>query len=55
MERASELLREGSLKVWQVAEAVGYRQPAPFAKAFRRRHGHAPSELRAVVRTRQAA
>jgi AraC family transcriptional regulator, regulatory protein of adaptative response / methylphosphotriester-DNA alkyltransferase methyltransferase len=34
MEHAEELLREGSLRVWEVAEAVGYSQPAQFAKAF---------------------
>ncbi len=43
MERAAELLSEGELRVWQVAEAVGYRQPAQFAKAFRRHHGRSPS------------
>jgi len=48
MERADELLREGSLRVGEVAEAVGYSQPAQFAKAFRRHHGHAPSALRAA-------
>ncbi|MGI8944760.1 MAG: helix-turn-helix transcriptional regulator [Thermoleophilaceae bacterium] len=49
MERAEELLREGSLRVNEVAEAVGYSQPAQFAKAFRRHHGHAPSALRAAA------
>src|SRR5215218_10392433 len=43
MERAGELLREGTLRVWEVAEAVGYSQPAQFAKAFRRHHGYALS------------
>jgi len=46
MERAAELLREGSSPVNQVASAVGYRQPAQFAKAFRRHHGAAPSSFR---------
>lgn len=55
MERAEELLREGSLRVWEVAEAVGYRQPAQFAKAFRHHHGRPPSALRALPAPRRAA
>jgi AraC family transcriptional regulator of adaptative response / methylphosphotriester-DNA alkyltransferase methyltransferase len=47
MERAAELLRIGSLTVRDVAHRVGYRQPAQFAKAFRRHHGIAPSDFRA--------
>ena len=46
MERAAELLREGDAPVNQVASAVGYRQPAQFAKAFRRHHGAPPSSFR---------
>jgi AraC family transcriptional regulator, regulatory protein of adaptative response / methylphosphotriester-DNA alkyltransferase methyltransferase len=52
MERAAELLREGSLRVWEVAEAVGYSQPAQFAKAFQRHHGCPPSAFRANRRSR---
>jgi AraC family transcriptional regulator of adaptative response / methylphosphotriester-DNA alkyltransferase methyltransferase len=48
MTRAAELLREDVLPVAAVARAVGYRQPAQFSKAFRRHHGHPPSELRRV-------
>ena len=47
MERAAELLRIRGLTVRDVAHRVGYRQPAQFAKAFRRHHGVAPSEFRA--------
>jgi AraC family transcriptional regulator of adaptative response / methylphosphotriester-DNA alkyltransferase methyltransferase len=43
MARARELLRAGSLPVHRVATSVGYRQPAQFAKAFRRHHGKPPS------------
>ena len=43
MERAATLLRFGSMPVGRVAASVGYRQPAQFAKAFRRHHGRAPS------------
>jgi AraC-like DNA-binding protein len=46
MERAATLLRFGSMPVARVAAAVGYRQPAQFAKAFRRHHGRAPSAFR---------
>ena len=46
MRRAAELLKEGKLPVGEVARRVGYRQPAEFAKAFRRHHGAPPSSLR---------
>jgi transcriptional regulator GlxA family with amidase domain len=46
MRRAAELLRGSSLPINQVASAVGYRQPAQFAKAFRRHHGTPPSRFR---------
>jgi AraC-like DNA-binding protein len=47
MERAADLLRIRGLTVRDVAHRVGYRQPAQFAKAFRRHHGIAPSDFRA--------
>jgi transcriptional regulator GlxA family with amidase domain len=46
MERAADLLREGGAPVNRIAKAVGYRQPAQFAKAFRRHHGSPPSSFR---------
>ena len=46
MARAAELLVGSSLSVREVASAVGYRQPAHFADAFRRRHGVTPSQYR---------
>jgi AraC family transcriptional regulator of adaptative response / methylphosphotriester-DNA alkyltransferase methyltransferase len=46
MERAAELLAARSPTVREVAHRVGYRQPAQFAKAFRRHHGVAPSDYR---------
>jgi AraC-like DNA-binding protein len=46
MERAAELLGSRSLTVRDVARRVGYRQPAQFAKAFRRHHGMSPSAYR---------
>jgi AraC family transcriptional regulator, regulatory protein of adaptative response / methylphosphotriester-DNA alkyltransferase methyltransferase len=47
MERAAELLTRRGVTVREVAHRVGYRQPAQFAKAFRRHHGVAPSDYRA--------
>jgi AraC family transcriptional regulator of adaptative response / methylphosphotriester-DNA alkyltransferase methyltransferase len=47
MQRALDLLRAGSMPVRDVAASVGYRQPAQFAKTFRRHHGAPPSSFRA--------
>ena len=46
MRKALELLREGRMAVRDVANSVGYRQPAQFAKTFRRHHGAPPSSFR---------
>jgi len=46
MQRALELLQEGVMPVRDVASSVGYRQPAQFAKTFRRHHGAPPSSFR---------
>jgi two-component system response regulator YesN len=48
MQRALELLQDGSLPVRDVASSVGYRQPAQFAKTFRRHHGAPPSSFRGM-------
>jgi AraC-like DNA-binding protein len=47
MERAAALLQRNGTTVREVANSVGYRQPAQFAKAFRRYQGVAPSDFRA--------
>jgi AraC family transcriptional regulator, regulatory protein of adaptative response / methylphosphotriester-DNA alkyltransferase methyltransferase len=47
MERAADLLATRLLTVREVAHRVGYRQPAQFAKAFRRHRGVSPSGFRA--------
>jgi AraC family transcriptional regulator, regulatory protein of adaptative response / methylphosphotriester-DNA alkyltransferase methyltransferase len=47
MDRAAELLSRSGMTVREVARRVGYRQPAQFAKAFRRHTGQAPSDYRA--------
>ena len=54
MERAADLLARRSVTVREVAHRVGYRQPAQFAKAFRRHHGVAPSGFRAAGAARRA-
>ena len=46
MQRAADMLSSGGLTVREVAHRVGYRQPAQFAKAFRRYQGVAPSAFR---------
>jgi AraC family transcriptional regulator, regulatory protein of adaptative response / methylphosphotriester-DNA alkyltransferase methyltransferase len=46
MRKARELLADGSIPVREVARRVGYRQPAQFAKAFRRHYGAPPSRFR---------
>ena len=50
MRRAMELLQEGRMPVRDVASSVGYRQPAQFAKTFRRHHGAPPSTFRGAGR-----
>jgi AraC family transcriptional regulator, regulatory protein of adaptative response / methylphosphotriester-DNA alkyltransferase methyltransferase len=52
MERAADLLASGGLTVREVARRVGYRQPAQFAKTFRRHIGAVPSVYRARARRR---
>jgi AraC-like DNA-binding protein len=47
MRKAAEMLAMRTLTVREVAHRVGYRQPAQFAKAFRRYQGVAPSDFRA--------
>ena len=55
MNRAAELLQDGGVPVSAVASAVGYRQAAQFAKAFRRHHGAPPSSYRDTMREPLAA
>lgn len=47
---ALKYLRQSSLQSAQIAEIIGYSEPAAFTRAFRRQHGMTPSEAR-----RQAA
>ena len=49
------MLAARGLTVREVAHRVGYRQPAQFAKAFRRHHGVSPSTYRSRARFDAAA
>ena len=55
MRRAAEMLGSRGLTVREVAHRVGYRQPAQFAKAFRRHHEVSPSAYRSRARFESAA
>jgi AraC-like DNA-binding protein len=55
MRRAAEMLNGRGLTVREVAHRVGYRQPAQFAKAFRRHHDVSPSAYRSRSRFDAAA
>ena len=46
MRHARALLDAGELPIRRIAVAVGYPQPAQFAKSFRRHHGFPPSQYR---------
>jgi AraC-like DNA-binding protein len=51
---ASDLLRETDLPVTEIAWALGYEDPAHFARAFRRTAGMSPSGYRRATRARSA-
>ena len=50
MDRAAEMLSARGMTVREVGHRVGYRQPAQFAKAFRRHHDVSPSAFRSRAR-----
>jgi two-component system response regulator YesN len=47
-QRAAQLLQKPTARVAEVAASVGYRQPAHFAKAFRRVYGVSPAKYRST-------
>ena len=55
IDRAADLLRTTELPVREIANRVGYRQHAQFAKAFRRLRGRVPSAYRAAARSSDAS
>ena len=50
MKVAMELLKEGNLKVYEVADAAGYSDTAYFSAQFKKIVGIAPSEYQDRVR-----
>lgn len=50
IERAKSLLRDPSMRVHEVAEAVGFSDVAHFSKSFKRIVGKTPGEYRAGLR-----
>ena len=55
MTRASQLLRERTLSVGEVARSCGYPDPLTFSKAFKRTMGVTPSQYRRGGRKEQLA
>ena len=49
MDRAKALIGETGSTLAEVAEQVGYSDPAHFTRAFRRRFGVPPSRLRTAM------
>ena len=50
MKVAMELLKDGKLKVYEVADSVGYSDTAYFSAQFKKVVGIAPSEYQERVR-----
>lgn len=46
IERAKQLLRDSNLKIYEIAEAVGYRDLQHFGHLFKKRTGQTPKEYR---------
>jgi two-component system response regulator YesN len=44
MQKAKELLSQGSNKVSDIAEQIGYNDPAYFSRCFKKYYGYPPSE-----------
>lgn len=46
MEKAQELLKQPGLKIYEVADQVGYRYLPYFSRQFKERYGMTPLEFR---------
>ena len=46
IQTSKELIRQGNLKVYEVADAVGYPEPAHFVRAFKEVEGISPTEYK---------
>ncbi|MFU0505776.1 helix-turn-helix transcriptional regulator [Pseudaminobacter sp. NGMCC 1.201702] len=49
-QRATEMLRDGSVSITHISEDLGYSSPAGFSRAFRKATGFGPREFRAKER-----
>lgn len=49
LDRAVDLLATGDLPIAEIAQRVGFSEPAAFTRAFRRWTGHSPSDYRAIL------
>jgi len=55
LEKAKELLRDPSIKLYDVCAMIGYASPAYFTKLFKRHTGLTPSEYRDTAPSREGA
>ncbi|MFX8098759.1 helix-turn-helix transcriptional regulator, partial [Acinetobacter baumannii] len=46
IKRAKQLLRETSMKIYEIAENIGYRDLKHFGHLFKKRTGRTPKEYR---------
>jgi AraC-like DNA-binding protein len=49
MQKARELLLSTSIRMTEVAEAVGFEDEAYFARRFKQRYGKTPTEMRSAL------
>jgi AraC-like DNA-binding protein len=52
MEKARELLLSTSIRMTEIAEAVGFEDEAYFARRFKQRYGKTPTEMRTALLSR---
>ncbi len=53
LQRAKQLLAEGNLKIWAVADACGFETDAHFCRSFQKHLGMTPSEYRRKNQTQK--
>ncbi len=49
VEKAKELFRQTNLKIYEVAEAVGFQDPKYFTKSFKRITGVSPNQYKEAI------
>jgi transcriptional regulator GlxA family with amidase domain len=52
-EKAAALLREGNLRVSEIAFATGFQSLSQFNRVFKKSSGKSPTEYRAAARVNQ--